>query len=192
MDLDPQSASIPWELIETQDASGYLRPLGERDTPSASAVPWAIQVKLLRKLRLREFRESVNDATTDASVLVIGEPECPREYPRLFGAHARRSRSAPVCRTRSAIHRSEPSSATIPADVGPNAREVINALFERPWRVVHIAGHGEMAAAGQPGGVVLSENTFPGSGRDSQHANGAWPGVRELLSPRRALTPANC
>ena len=55
--------------------------------------------------------------------------------------------------------------ALISADVsqvGPNARTVVNALFERPWRIVHIAGHGMPGANGKPGGVVLSNGSFLG------------------------------
>ena len=42
-----------------------------------------------------------------------------------------------------------------------DARAVINALFERPYRVVHVAGHG---CEGADGGVVLSgKNTYLGA-----------------------------
>ena len=34
------------------------------------------------------------------------------------------------------------SSATIRPRSASNARTVVNALFEKPWRIVHIAGHG--------------------------------------------------
>ena len=44
----------------------------------------------------------------------------------------------------------------------PNARTVVNALFEKPWRIVHIAGHGMPGDDGKPGGVVLSNGTFLG------------------------------
>ena len=42
------------------------------------------------------------------------------------------------------------------AQAGPSATDVVNALFERPWRLVHIAGHGALPSKGQQGGVVLS------------------------------------
>ena len=61
IELDPQTAKIPWELLDTKSESD--------DEP-----PWAIRVKLLRKLRIKEFRERVSDASPEASVLVIGEP----------------------------------------------------------------------------------------------------------------------
>ena len=49
-----------------------------------------------------------------------------------------------------------------PSEVGADARTVINALFERPWRIVHIAGHGALPEKGKPGGVVLSNGSFLG------------------------------
>lgn len=41
-----------------------------------------------------------------------------------------------------------------------DARNIINALFERPYRIVHIAGHG---MPGGDGGVVLSGGTYLGA-----------------------------
>lgn len=148
MELDPQTAKIPWELLDTK---------GERN----DELPWAIRVKLLRKLRIREFRERVVDASPEASALVVGEPACPPEYPRLFGARTealavRDSLSGDAALDVTALISEDP------ADLGANARSVVNALFEKPWRIVHISGHGLPGANGEPGGVVLSNGTFLG------------------------------
>jgi tetratricopeptide (TPR) repeat protein len=44
---------------------------------------------------------------------------------------------------------------------GPDARAVLTALYERHWRIVHVAGHGAPSKdAKNPGGVVLSNQTF--------------------------------
>ncbi|CAN5858868.1 hypothetical protein BH18ACI5_BH18ACI5_19490 [soil metagenome] len=75
IELDPQTAAIPWELLDTKRESD-------------SDPPWAIKVNLLRKLRIKEFRERVSDAGLEASALVIGEPECPPDFPRPYGARA--------------------------------------------------------------------------------------------------------
>jgi hypothetical protein len=152
IELDPTTARIPWELLDTNnDDAGDKR-------------PWAIRVKLLRKLRIEGFRERVTDADANASALVIGEPECTKDYPRLFGA-----RSEAV-----AVHSSltgpnaldgtlvKPLISEDPSRVGADARTVVNALFERPWRIVHIAGHGALPEKGKPGGVVLSNGSFLG------------------------------
>jgi CHAT domain-containing protein len=147
--LDAGTAKIPWELL---------------DHDFGEPPPWAIRVKLIRKLRTARFREQVTDADAEASALVIGEPECPREYPRLYGAR----REAEAVRTRltkpGALDQNL-VTALISADVsqvGASARTVVNALFERPWRIVHIAGHGVPGEKGKPGGVVLSNGSFLG------------------------------
>ena len=99
-------------------------------------------------------------------MLVIGEPECPPGYPPLLGAL---DEAAAVCTCltgHGALDR-ERVKALIsddPTQAGPDARTVVDALFERAWRIVHIAGHGELPSAkgGTPGGVVLSNDTFLG------------------------------
>jgi hypothetical protein len=150
IELDPQTASIPWELLDTERESGDL--------------PWAIRVKLLRKLRIGTFRDRVTDAGAEASALVIGEPECPQDYPRLYAARA----EALAVRASLGGERGlgEPAVMALispdAAQAGPSATDVINALFERPWRLVHIAGHGALPSDGQPGGVVLSNGAFLG------------------------------
>ena len=58
-----------------EDSVGAAR---HKAIPS-SRPPWAIRVKLLRKLRIARFREHVTYADADASALVIGEPECPKD-----------------------------------------------------------------------------------------------------------------
>ncbi len=151
IELDPQTAHIPWELLDT------------RDSDATDDRPWAIRVKLLRKLHFQSLRDEVFDAGAGANVLVIGEPECSPEYPRLFGAR----REAVAVQTKL----TEPSGmepATVktvisadPSMVGADARTIINALFERPWRIVHIAGHGAVTEKGRAL-VVLSNGTSLG------------------------------
>jgi hypothetical protein len=151
IELDPQTAKIPWELLDSNTSGG-------------DDLPWAIRVKLLRKLRIREFRERVTYAAAGASALVIGEPESPSGYPRLPGA---RSEALVVCDCLTGEGGLDKPLVTSlvssdPSQAGANARTVVNALFERPWRIVHIAGHGMPGENGNPGGVVLSNGTFLG------------------------------
>jgi CHAT domain-containing protein len=148
IELDPQTAKIPWELLDTKSEGG-------------GDLPWAIRVKLLRKLRIREFRERVADATPEASALVIGEPSCPPEYPRLFGARSEALAVRDCLKGDGALDVMDLISED-PSEAGATARAVVNALFEKPWRIVHIAGHGVPGGSGAPGGVVLSNGTFLG------------------------------
>ncbi|MEO8056898.1 MAG: CHAT domain-containing protein [Burkholderiales bacterium] len=148
IELDGGSAVIPWELLDT-------------DAPTQSGGdprPWSIRNKLLRKLRTAEFRAQVSDANADDSVLVIGEPRTDNPaYPPLPGARA--EAIAVAARLTSGAD-GIPAAKLRSLVSDDDARTVINALFERPYRVVHVAGHGELGARG---GVVLSGYTFLGA-----------------------------
>jgi pimeloyl-ACP methyl ester carboxylesterase len=148
LELDPKTACIPWELLETPDERG----------DRSDRRPWAIRSRLIRKLRTGVFREEVADAGADDNVLVIGDPLCDDRslYPSLPGAHAeaqavaRQLGAADVVRGQQRVH-------VLPRDA--DMRSVLNALFSRPYRIVHVAGHGK---EGTLGGVVLSGGSFLG------------------------------
>jgi hypothetical protein len=150
--LDAETAGIPWELLDTDD--------GNDGDPGSK---WAIRTKLLRKLRTADFREQVRDATADASILVIGEPSCPPQYPRLDGARAEAQAVYECLAARVGSDHVQRLFSDDPEKTGPDALAVLNALLARDWRIVHIAGHGELLAPdGTPGGVVLSNGSFLG------------------------------
>ena len=73
--LDEGTAGIPWELLDDG---------GEDEHAEPDWWPWAIRTKLIRKLRTERFRERVVDADAESHALVIGEPECPPGYRRLY------------------------------------------------------------------------------------------------------------
>ncbi len=148
IELDRSTAAIPWELLDTDDPS----------FAGGDPRPWSIRSKLLRKLRTENFRAQVLDAGVEDNVLVIGEPKSddPR-YPPLPAARAEAQAVAERFTGSGGVGAAKVRSLTSGAD---DARSIINALFERCYRVVHIAGHG---APGELGGVVLSGNTFLGA-----------------------------
>ena len=148
IELEPQTAGIPWELLDT-----------DSDAHSDDKRPWAIRSKLIRKLQLEEFRAQLVDASPDDSVLVIGEPKCDSKiYPPLPGAR----REAVAVAQQLTAPGSGIAADKVTKLVDQNdAQTIINALFKRPYRVVHVAGHGEFGANG---GVVLSgDNTYLGA-----------------------------
>ena len=158
IEVDRSTAGIPWELLDVQQAG------------SSDPRPWAIRTKLLRKLRTAAFRDHVVDAGADDGVLVIGDPSVDRtRYPRLFGA---RREAMAVAR---ALGGSAESSRYVRSVISaldltspePDAKTVINAVLEREWRIVHVAGHGEAPERlgekdGNPRGVVLSDGAYLG------------------------------
>lgn len=146
LELDDTTAAIPWELLDSGPAPG-----------DADRRPWAIRSRLLRKRRATRFRTSPRDALADDAVLVIGEPVAPPEtYAPLPGALA--EAEAVASRLAASL-----GPERITALQHPDAPAVINALFGRDFRIVHVAGHGEPPIEGNPRGVVLSGGTFLGA-----------------------------
>jgi CHAT domain-containing protein len=154
IEVDEGTAGIPWELITDSRGAGDER------------LPWAIRSKLLRKLRVEAYRTQVNDAGAEASVLVIGEPQCPADYPALPGALAEAQSVATLLASPRGVAPRCLTRLFAGGDLadGPNSRQVIDALYADSWRIVHVAGHGEPGdGKGSGGGVVLSNGTFLGA-----------------------------
>ena len=157
IEVDRGTAGIPWELLDT-DADASPNSVRSR----AGSEPWAVRARLLRKLRVENPPERP-DAGTDGSALVIGEPKCdPDKYPRLIGARAEARQVADCLSAASALGGDRVEGLISPDDpqqFGADARQVLNALFDRDrtWRIIHIAGHGEPATDTEQGGVVLSD-----------------------------------
>ncbi|HET9646255.1 MAG TPA: CHAT domain-containing protein [Burkholderiaceae bacterium] len=142
LELDPETASYPWELMDTQPDDGTTA--NARTDP-----PWAIRSRLLRKLRTETFRENPVGAGSEGGVLVIGEPVCDSKlYPPLPGARREAEAIAAVF---------EQQQLLLNAD----ALAIVNTLLDSRYRIVHVSGHGEYRRSGG-GGVVLSNGTVLG------------------------------
>jgi hypothetical protein len=152
LDLDKGTAAIPWELLDAGAGAN-----------GADRRPWAVRTQLLRRLRKSDFRERPHDASPEDGVLVIGEPKAPAGYDPLPGA---RDEALAVSEALRAAGGLGPQQLLALTDQ-PQATQVISALFSRRWRIVHIAGHGELPKAegsdgDRGGGVVLSDGHFLG------------------------------
>jgi hypothetical protein len=188
IELDQGTAGIPWELLDSggdSGADGGKKPL-----------PWAIRTKLLRKLRTDNFRERPVGAGAEECVLVIGEPQCDPPYPRLPEARAEAAAVADRLRAPNALPADRVRALVGSGDEpGPDARTVINALLERPWRIVHIAGHGAPPAAVQTGaGSTEKPGETPDPSRGVVLSQGTFLSPRELRSMRAVpeLVFVNC
>ena len=146
LELDERSAQLPWELLD---------PPADRRV-GGDPRPWAVRTRLLRKLQTRIFRHTVRDANADEQVLVVGEPRLtdPR-YAPLPGALKEAQTVAQALGGLQGV-----GSDRVRLVAQAEAITILNALFERPWRIVHIAGHGEPGLAG---GLVMSDGTFLGA-----------------------------
>ena len=189
IELDQGTAGIPWELLDSEGGDGGAD--GEKNR-----LPWAIRTKLLRKLRTDNFRDRPDGAGAEDYALVIGEPRCDPPYPRLPEARA----EAVAVAGRLGACSTLPADWSRPlvgsgAEPGPDARTVINALLERPWRIVHIAGHGAPPAAVQPAaGSTEKPGETPGSSSGVVLSQGTFLSPRELRSMRAVpeLVFINC
>ena len=158
LELDAQTAPIPWELLDTGGD-------GRDGRASSDPRPWAIRTQLLRKLRQTGVRPPVQDATRDDGVLIIGEPRVDRDkYPALEGARAEARAVQRAFSQPGQLNNVQQVTALIDDN---DATSILNALFAARYRIVHVAGHGEpMLRHGDgqlgKGGVVLSEGSFLG------------------------------
>ena len=156
LELDDKTASIPWELLDTSGP----------DPTQTDNRPWAIRTSLLRKLRQEHYRQQVQDAQPDDAVLVIGEPQVDKTvYAALPGARSEAEAVAEALSGPGGL-----GAERVNALIDDNdATSIINALFERRYRIVHVAGHGEPIQRDEAtgkiiamGGVVLSGGSFLG------------------------------
>jgi tetratricopeptide (TPR) repeat protein len=146
MELDAKMSALPWELLDTEpDAK-----------TEANSAPWAIRSKMIRKLGVQQYRAQIVDASLEDNVLIIGEPMVNARYGSLPGAKREADAISNVARQ---VLGANSGRVTLLAEKD-DAHKIINQLFARNYRMVHIAGHG---APGRAAGVVLSgDNTFLG------------------------------
>jgi hypothetical protein len=130
--LDGEAASYPWELMQdggaAPDANG-----GERPDPFRLRL--ALRAGLIRQLQTEAFRETVTNAT-GTGALVVGDPQSdPAIFPELVGAQREASAVAKAL--------SDGGFDVVPLfQPRPEGHAIVGALFARPYRVLHLAGHG--------------------------------------------------
>lgn len=131
--LDAGSARFPWELL----------PGAPGDEPPAVARP------LLRQLRGGLARPAPRHAEDDA-LLVIGHPDLQgwQDMPELPGARAEAQAVGALAR-RARLPLTEAIDAP--------AAEIVQALHARPWRLLHLAGHG---LVGRRSGLAIGPDTL--------------------------------
>jgi hypothetical protein len=131
--LDKASAAIPWELFE----DGVRRDRRIRR-------PLAIEAGLVRQLVDPHGRELIRQATGN-SALVVGNPlVADRRFANLPGAESEAAAVADQLKGEYSV------TALIGKGISPD--QVMTALHERPWKVMHLALHGVFDFPRVPGG----------------------------------------
>jgi len=143
LDVDTAAAAYPWEML-IKTVNGKQRRL-------------SLISPVVRKLKLTQFRKRPNDARGHRA-LVIGAPLCPT-LPRLPGALAEAQEVARVLQADSANR----ADAEVKLLAEKPMLEILRAVFDNHWRIMHFAGHGmyRPKKEGEQGqalsGMVLSD-----------------------------------
>lgn len=141
--VDDSSARFPWELLE--------------DRWSHLGQPQAVVSGIVRQLKTSEFREQVNH-TSDNSLFVVGNPNLQGwdAFSDLPGAR----REAEAVNT---LFRGQGFDSLTLVDTG--ADDILAGLHSRPWKVLHLAGHGEHEFEVSEGEVASTTVLLPAGGR---------------------------
>jgi CHAT domain-containing protein len=154
--VDEKTANLPWELLASGDE------------------PMAIRTAMVRQLASGRWRQHVR-SSIDRAAYVVGNPST-RGFAAAFfgdggpagkGKAARRVDPPPLPGAEAEAYavgrilRAAGYQLTESIGVEQQAIDVLNRLFQRPYRIVHIAAHGEFALEAGDGkartGVLLSD-----------------------------------
>jgi len=134
--VDAETAQYPWELM------------------SDGGEPLATRMGFVRQLKTARYRAHIR-ATTARTAYVVGDPLVSAPFSQLIGARQEAQLVAGLLNGRF-----EPTWR----DERLSALDVLGGLFERPYRIIHLAGHGYYAGptAGSNGrsGMVLDNGVF--------------------------------
>lgn len=126
--LDAESAAYPWELMGVGDKALCLTK------------------GLVRQLQTSRYRPQIG-ARAGNEAFVVGDPIVSPPYQQLQGARA--EAQAVYEKLRSAFNVTYSSEQL-------TALEVLAGLFDKPYRIIHLAGHGQYEAPTTSGGKARS------------------------------------
>ena len=131
--LDDRAAGFPWELLD--DRRPWLIP--ERTAAGDAPKPAAVRAGLVRQLVQTQFRERIVAPAGRRRALVVGDPRAESEpgFAPLPGAEEEAHVVAERLR-RAGYEVTHLAGAKI------TPQQVVAALFEHAWTIVHIAAHG--------------------------------------------------
>lgn len=143
--VDRQSGAIPLEMLATRTGNEQVQPL-------------AVDVGVVRRLETSSYTELSRRASGHAA-LVIGDPS----GTGLNRLPAARAEALAVAQVLDRL--GYEVIAVIPSadDPEPHVVQILNALYRRDYRVVHISGHGHYDADPTRSGVVIGPDTYLGA-----------------------------
>lgn len=135
--LDADSAAYPWELMSQGDKALCL------------------EKAIVRQLQTSSYRPQIG-ARAGRAAYVVGDPMVSSPFPQLPGAQAEAAAVYAVLSRRFDVK---------PPLTRPTALQVLAGLYEKPYRIVHLAGHGyyespASATADARSGMVLDNGVY--------------------------------
>ena len=148
--LDGYTANLPWEMLMADDQ------------------PMALQTRVVRQLSSTRFRSHIRN-TLDKTAYVVGNPDTEGFY-QAYGEPGSAEQKLPSldgadqeARIVAGVLESAGYQVT-KAFSGSPALDVMNKLFARPHRILHIAAHGVYALKARDNsersGVILSDGVL--------------------------------
>jgi CHAT domain-containing protein len=118
--VDEVSARYPWEALE--------------DRWDANKCPVAIAAGMIRQLKTAQFRLRPAYALSKTA-LVVGNPNL--KWPLFKDLPGAKKEAEVVARMLGG------GEYDVTACIGKQAKDIIEGLHQKPWRILHLAGHGE-------------------------------------------------
>ncbi|NOT85041.1 MAG: CHAT domain-containing protein, partial [Methylococcaceae bacterium] len=144
--VDQYTAALPWELLQAEDE------------------PMAIKTRMVRQMATFQYRNAIRTANSDTACIIVAPdtagfdqrfPRLAKELPALPGAVKEGEAVRESLRAAQWL-----DSSLVYCGAGKSALDILAALYERPYRLLMISGHGVFEAEGVDGqkysGVVLS------------------------------------
>ena len=134
--LDKYTASYPWELL--QDSA-------------ANAKPLCVNAGMIRQLTTQDYRLKINAVTLD-NALVVGDPDLNGFVNQLPGAFKEGEMVSALLSS---------NAFTPTTRLNASAAEIIKALFQTDYKIIHLAGHGVFnERSPESSGMVIGDNVY--------------------------------
>ena len=134
--LDKNAAAFPWEMLQ--------------DT-SMQSMPLCVTSGMIRQLATGDYRTSIKRSYKN-NCLVIGDPELNGFVHQLPGAAKEATAVAGIVAA---------EGFNVTSKINTNFTEVVQALFQDEYKMIHLAGHGFFDPANpENAGMVIGNNLF--------------------------------
>ncbi len=134
--LDKDTAAYPWELL--QDSVNDAKPL-------------CINAGMIRQLATQDYRLNIRPVVKETA-LVVGDPSLNGYLHQLPGALEEAGEVAALLSN---------NGLTTTTNLRGNALDIIRALFQEDYKIIHLAGHGVfLEDKPENSGMVIGDNLY--------------------------------